>query len=128
MSCKSHVSFVEPPRMKSSQQGAVLLESMIALLIFSMGILALVGLQAAMVSNTTASTYREEASYIAQQKLGELWTTDPANIVAADTVVTALPNGKSSVTLPGAGQVQVVITWQQPGDAAVHNVTLNARI
>ncbi|OIR04947.1 hypothetical protein GALL_130370 [mine drainage metagenome] len=122
-----HVSFIAPQPIAKSQQGVVLLESLIAVLIFSMGILALVGLQAAMVHNTTASTYRAEASYIAQQKLGELWA-DPANIVAADTVVSELPNGKSSVTLPAAGQVMIVITWQQPGETEVHNVTTNARI
>jgi type IV pilus assembly protein PilV len=52
----------------TTQKGAILLESLIAMLIFSMGILALVGLQAAMVSNTSDAKYRSVASYLAQQK------------------------------------------------------------
>ena len=47
----------------AAQQGVVLLESLIAILIFSMGILALVGLQAAMISNTSNAKYRADASY-----------------------------------------------------------------
>lgn len=111
----------------SLQQGVVLLESLIAILIFSMGVLALVGLQAAMVSNTTASKYRADASYIAQQKLGMLWA-DPANIVATTTDVPELPNGSCAITLPAAGQVLIVVTWQQPGETEIHNVTTSARI
>ena len=63
---------------KSAQQGVVLLEALIAMLIFSMGVLALVGLQAAMIKNTSDSKYRAEASFIAQQRIGMIWA-DPAN-------------------------------------------------
>jgi type IV pilus assembly protein PilV len=115
------------PNSNKSQQGVVLLESLIAVLLFSMGILALVGLQTAMVTNTTASKYYADANYIAQKKLGELWA-DPANIVAAETDVPELPNGLCSVTIPTAGQVSIVVTWQQPGETEEHNVTTSARI
>ena len=54
---------------KSTQQGVVLLEAMIAILIFSVGVLAIVGLQAAMIKNTSESKYRADASYIAQHQL-----------------------------------------------------------
>ena len=56
-----------------SQKGVVLLESLIAILLFSLGILALAGLQAAMLKNTSDAQYRAEATFIAQQKLGEMW-------------------------------------------------------
>lgn len=127
MNSKVHVSFIASQANARSQQGSMLIESMIAILIFSMGILALVGLQAAMIRNTTASNYRAEASHIAQQTLGALWA-DPANVAASVTDVSALPNGKSVVTLPAAGQVKIVITWQQPGETEVHNVTTSARV
>ncbi len=119
--------FVETKRMPSGQQGIALIESLIAIVIFSMGILALVGLQTAMVSNTTASKFRADASYIAQQKLGQLWA-DPSNVVASTTDLSALPNGKCEITIPGPGQVLIVVTWQNPGETEVHNVTTNARI
>ncbi|MEO8417315.1 MAG: prepilin-type cleavage/methylation domain-containing protein [Methylophilaceae bacterium] len=115
-----------------SQQGVVLLESLIAILIFSMGILALVGLQAAMIKSTSDAKYRAEATFIAQQRLGMMWS-DPGNLadyVEASTDISALlPNGTRTVTLPAAGgEVSVTVTWQQPGQADVHNFTANARI
>jgi type IV pilus assembly protein PilV len=114
----------------NTQQGAILLESLIAMLIFSMGILALVGLQAAMVSNTSDAKYRSLASHLAQQKLGELWA-DPNHIVATTEplALTDLPNGQYTMSHnPATGEVSITIIWQAPGDTAVHNVTTNARI
>ena len=125
MKIKHHAAIASLRR--RSQQGVVILESLIAILIFSMGILALVGLQAAMVSNTTSSKFRADASYIAQQQLGQLWA-DPANVAASDSDVPELPNGRCSITLLAAGEVQIVVTWQQPGEIEVHNVTTSARI
>lgn len=114
---------------KSAQQGAVLVEAMIAILIFSMGILALVGLQAAMVKNTADSKYRADASYIAQQRIGTIWS-DPDNLasyVEANTDISALlPNGTRTTAQSGV-QVTVTVTWQQPGEAQ-HNFTTTASI
>jgi type IV pilus assembly protein PilV len=116
---------------QSSQKGMVLLEALIAILIFSMGILAIAGLQAAMVKNTSDARYRSDAAFIAQQRLGVMWA-DPDNLatyVEADTdISTLLPDGKRTVTLPAVGgEVSVVVTWQVPGQA-LHNFSTNARI
>lgn len=117
----------------ATQQGAVLLESLIAILIFSMGILAVVGLQAAMIKNTNDAKYRAEASFIAQQKIGRIWANpDPLNYgthVESDTDISALlPAGTRTVTMPAVGQFVITITWQQPGSNEEHNFTTNARI
>lgn len=115
---------------KSAQQGLVLLEAMIAILIFSMGILAIVGLQAAMIKNTADSKSRVEASYIAKQRIGLMWS-DPNNLVnylENNTDISALlPGGTRTVTQPTPGEFTVTVTWQQPGEA-VHNFTTTARI
>lgn len=114
-----------------AQKGVVILEILIAILIFSMGVLGLVGLQAAMIKNTAEANYRAEANYIAQQRLGAMWA-DQANLddyLEENTDISPLlPNGERTVTFPDVGQVRVVVTWQQPGDPDEHNVTLNARI
>lgn len=114
-----------------AQQGVILLEALIAILIFSMGILAIVGLQAAMVKNTADAQYRAEASYIAQQALGTMWanpTNTPSDSVT--DISARLPNGTLTViSAPlAAGQVQVIVNWQVPGDPQVHNVSADARI
>lgn len=126
----------QPKEMLPKQEGVVLLEALIAILIFSFGILGLVGLQAAMIKNTTDNRYRTEAGYIAQQTLGAMWSTpgNLANHVETDAPISTLPNGKRTVSLPataagtGGNQVQVTITWQQPGQPDTHSLTVNARI
>ena len=118
--------------LKSAQQGVVLIEAMIAILIFSMGVLAIVGLQAAMIKNTADSKFRADAGFIAQQTIGLIWANpDPvslANYVAPNSdISTQLPSGQLTVTQPLIGQFVVTVTWQQPGEAQ-HNFTTTARI
>lgn len=118
----------------NSQQGVVLLEALIAILIFSMGVLALVGLQAAMIKNTSDAKFRAEASYIAQQRIGLMWA-DPDNAVGfveTDTDISSLlPNGRRNVSRPDPvnfpNQYLVTVSWQQPGEAQ-HQLAINASI
>lgn len=119
-----------------SQQGIVLLEALIAILIFSFGILAITGLQGAMIKNTTDSNYRAQASYIVQQQLGGMWANPTALASFASPTTISL-----SSQLPGTTTVpaQLVITrnvgnnfnfrvqWQTPGQVA-HNFETNASI
>lgn len=118
------------PQSKSTQKGMVLLEALIAILLFSMGILALVGLQANMLQNTTASKFRADASYIAQQQIGTMWA-NPANAatyVGSITDISAvLPAGTLAVASPAADQYTITVTWTPPGDAA-HTFTTTASI
>jgi len=127
---KSKMKRYQPP-LHEAQQGVVLLEALIAILIFSMGLLALAGLQTAMVKNTSDAKYRVDAAFIAQQQLGKMWA-DPSNIatyaVGVEDISTLLPNGKRTVTLPAAGgEVKVEVKWQLPGQDE-HNYTTYARI
>jgi len=120
-----------PP--KSAQRGVVLIEAMIAILIFSMGVLAIVGLQATMIKNTADSKSRADASYIAQKRIGEMWS-DPVALVngqfleAGTDISNLLPSGTRTVTQPVPGQYTVTITWREPGDQAQHNFTTTTRI
>lgn len=111
-----------------------MLESLIALLIFSMGIIALVGLQAAMLKNTSDAKYRAEATFIAQQKLGEIWLNTKAfdalsgYVVNNEDVSNYLPNGKRTVEVASAPEctLTVTVTWQSPGED-MHSYSANAR-
>lgn len=115
---------------KSAQQGVVILEAMIAILIFSIGVLSVIGLQAVMIKNTGESKFRAEANYIAQQRIGRMWA-DPDNLVtyleANTDISTQLPGGLRTTTQPTAGQFNVTVTWQQPGEAQ-HIFTTTASI
>ena len=108
------------------QQGSVLLEALIAVLIFSLGILALVGLQANMLKNTGTSKFRTDASYIAQKRIGDMWA-DPGNLgsyIETNTDVSAqIPGGRRTVTQIGPGNFQITVGWTAPGETAAANNT-----
>lgn len=107
------------PSFRSTQSGVVLLEALIAILLFSMGVLAIVGLQASMVKNVADSKYRAEAGYIAQQRIGMMWA-DPDNVdsyLETNTdISTLLPGGLRTVSQPVSGRFNVVVGWTAPGE------------
>lgn len=113
-------------RKLSNQSGVVLLETLIAILIFSIGILALVGIQAAMVSNTSEAKYRSDANLIVQRRIAAIWTDplgtqsegdplDPESNPGTD-VSNLLPNGRRFTVQVSPGEFLVMVTWQPPGD------------
>jgi type IV pilus assembly protein PilV len=143
---------------RSSQQGAMLLEALVAIVIFSMGILAIVGMQAAAVNNSAESKYRSDANLLANQLLGEMWVSNrqPATLQAnfqggAGTdgaaytawLGDATTDGTVIRGLPGAadfppvvtvnnvsGLVSIVVRWKAPSDtsAVPHMHTVVAQI
>ncbi|HEY0845149.1 MAG TPA: hypothetical protein VGE12_07260 [Noviherbaspirillum sp.] len=111
------------------QQGMMLLEGMIAIVIFSLGILAIVGLQAATIKQTTDAKYRLDASFLANQSIGMIWT-NRSNLGAhavTNEAISSLPNGKRTITVSG-NQVTVTITWKMPGETATHSYTAITQI
>ena len=114
----------------SQQGGVVLLEALISILIFSMAVMAIVGLQASMVKNTTDAKFRSDASYIAQQRIGAMWAdqANAATYIETDTDISSLlPGGLRTVTQLVVGQYQITITWQAPGEGQ-HSFTTVAAI
>lgn len=127
-----------------SQAGVMLIEAMIGILIFSIGILALIGMQGVAIKNTTDARYRSEAAFLASQIIGQMWVdrTNIGSYAAAgyaprdnwvNTVAATLPGVNLPGNLPtiviGAGnEVTVIIRWQQPGETQVRNVQMINRI
>jgi len=109
----------------------MLLEALVAILIFSLGIIALMGLQANSIASVSQAKYRTDASYLANQMFGRIWM-DPvaqpllnfqspgyAGRAGWDALVaTTLPNGAGAVAVAGTA-VTVTITWRQPEDTTV---------
>lgn len=113
---------------KKTQHGVALIESLIALLIFSMGILAIVGLQGFMVKATTEGRSRAEATFLAQNRIAMMWA-DPSNVAAyneARTAIAGRPGWERATTINGT-EVTVTIFWQQPGEPE-HQYTAIATI
>lgn len=101
---------------KQAQQGAVLLEALIAILIFSFGLLAISGLQGAMMKNTADATFRSEAAYVVQQQLGAM-LSNPIGLGGNNAMpVSNLPGGLLTTRLLSDGRFQFLVTWQVPGE------------
>lgn len=124
-------SFAKRQMRKSSlQKGSVLIESMVAVVLFSMGVLALVGLQTAMLKNSSDSRYRAEAQLIAQTHLSNMMTYGASassyiSQVDTDKIKTQLPNGEIAFSAITNSMVTVTVRWQVPGGTA-HQVNASS--
>ena len=58
----------------ATQGGVMLLEALIALLIFSLGILAIVGMQATAIQDVGEAKYRSDAAFLANQIVADMWS------------------------------------------------------
>jgi type IV pilus assembly protein PilV len=76
---------------RQQQTGAYLLEALIGILIFALGVLGIVGLQAASLRTTADSGLRAEAVFAANQLLGQMWTDDENNLDAYTSTFTGQP-------------------------------------
>ncbi|MEP7155210.1 MAG: type IV pilus modification protein PilV [Betaproteobacteria bacterium] len=86
-----------------SQRGSMLLEALIGMLIFSVGILALIRLQAVAIQSTAEARYRSEANFLANQLVAVLWM-DQANLLQYAHFATSLNCEPSGTPSPLAGQ------------------------
>lgn len=112
---------------QKTQSGFLLLEVLIAILVFSLGVLAIAGLQANMVKHTTDGQFRAIASQVAEQRIADRWTNPSVSIVEADTDISAvLPAGMRTVVQVG-NRYEVTVTWQQPG-GELHQFTTVAYV
>jgi len=118
---------------QKSQSGSILLESLIAILIFSLGVMALAGMQGISMKNTTMSKTRIDASLVAGQRIASMWVDQGVNgtnlptYVKTNTAVPDLPGGLRTTAVVG-DQVTVTVTWQMPGDPTVNSYRSIARI
>jgi type IV pilus assembly protein PilV len=123
-----------PLPMRSRQRGVILIEGLIAILVFAFALLALMALQAVSIKESVHAKYRTEASYLANQIVAQMMT-DKANVssyadgggspnkTAWDTAVAdSLPNGSGSVAIDAADPtlVTVTVTWRKPEEDAAN--------
>lgn len=120
---------------RTRQAGFSLIEAMVAILIFSIGVLAMIALQVTSVRQSTNARYRSEAALLANRLIGEMWTTDrvtatlqanyntggAAYTTWANAVQATLPASGASapdVVVANDGQVTVNLFWKAPNEAA----------
>lgn len=116
---------------QQSQVGMMLIEVMVSILIFSIGILGLVGLQTVATQNAASAEYRTIAATLANDMVAQMWIKKTANPSSASistdittwkTKVTnsALPNASGTVTRTN-GLTTVTVTWKPPSKKSTDN-------
>lgn len=136
---------MQPTVNPNRQQGVVLIEALIGIFIFSIGILALIGMQAVAVKNTIEAQYRTEASFLANEIIAKIWVSN-ASPSSFDTttggtnatrtawvtkVQSTMPGSTGSLapTISVSGsQVTVTVFWQKAGETQSHNHQVVAQI
>lgn len=118
-----------PPTHRTAS-GFVIIDVLMAILLFSLGILGLVGLQTAMTRNQVDAKVRADASYLASELIAQIWanTSQLSSYTTSgcatlnlckewqDKVASTLPSGTGSVSATAStGDVTVTITWTNPG-------------
>lgn len=75
--------------MQNAQQGSMLLEALIAVTIFSIGLLGVIGMQASAINQTLDARYRTDAAFLANQIISQMWVdpdaTNPSALVVKST-------------------------------------------
>lgn len=135
-------------RKARAQGGFTLIEVLIAIVIFSIGVLALIALQVTSVRQSSNAKYRSEAALLVNRLIGEMWVSDrvvanmqtnyntggAAYTTWATAVQANLPGSAASaptVVVAADGQVTVNVFWKAPNEAAgdpEHRYTAIARI
>lgn len=136
---------------RNRQSGVVILEALIAIFIFSIGILGLVGTLSASVTNASEAQYRTEAAFLAETLIAELRVANPAtrasdygspsgtSFLAWEERVTsgtsALPGAGKTANLPtvvfsGTADRTVLVTlkWQAKNDSATRQYVVETAL
>lgn len=130
--------FTEEPYMRSTssrhlpQQGFALIEALVGLVIFSLGIIGLLSSVATSTQLFNENRYRTEAVAIADELFGQMAvakTSDLKNTYSQSSTlfqewvenrVKTLPKGEAAIVFPGAEKltdsafVRLSISWQPP--------------
>lgn len=122
----------------AKQGGVMLLEALIAILIFSVGILALVAMQGLAINYTSEAKYRSDASFLANEIISQMWV-DRANLAnyaypggTAPELATwitkvnnTLPQGATNPPTVAVdvttGTVDITVRWLPPNAEAARN-------
>ncbi len=126
---------------RSRVRGFMLIEALVAIVIFSIGVLGVIGLHATMARAQADSKFRADAAFLAQRLVGNMWT-DRSGLDKYDTtancasharcnqwlaqVQNLLPQGGATVAVTSTGtdsaglvvsaDVAITISWTPAGD------------
>lgn len=92
-------SIIRRAQARHLQAGIVLLEALIAIVLFGVGVIGLLGLQANSIKESTNAKFRSDASLLADQLVGKMWVSN--HDYAALQAAYASPSGTEYVKWVG---------------------------
>lgn len=129
---------------RSQQCGFSMIEALVAILVFSLGLLGLVAFQAVSVKAQDDAKKRADAAFIANQIVGDMWGVPPADLASCagsfskgstgcnnspwgDRVDQGLPGGSAEVAIIG-NDVTITLKWFTPGHEEEHRYVHTANV
>ena len=130
------------------RRGSALIEGLLALVVFSVGLIGLLMLLSASLVESGNARYRSEASLLASDLVGRMWSGDRSATALqkrfGDTstndyqqwlqrVQATLPGASTTANLPQVAidddrNVTITLAWQAPGEANAHQLVIATRI
>ena len=133
--------------MLMKQRGSILIEGLISVLIFSVGVLALIGMQAVAIKNAAQAQYRNDAGLLASQILSQIqvdqnnitnYATDQGSYAPKDAwlehVANTLPNGNAVITYVDTAAsprlITITLNWRAPNEPSTdtHQYLISASV
>ena len=135
-------------RSRNNAKGSTLLEGLLAVVLFAIGLLAILRLLTVSAINSGNAQFRSEASLLASDLISRMWTGDRSIKGISDrfgntstddykdwltTVQQRLPGVSSSTNVPNVSigsdrTVTVTLYWQASGDKDAHQLTVQTLI
>lgn len=133
------------------QRGVMLIEALVGIIIFSIGVLAVTGLQAVSIKTSIEAKNRTDAAMLANSIISQMsvdskslaalqasynspggtvytqWLTDVTNIMPGVSGVSAVQPTVAVTPAASAIGVTVTVFWQVPGQD-VHNFTTSSQL
>jgi type IV pilus assembly protein PilV len=115
--------------LQRSQRGFTLVEVLVSLLVFSIGVLGMVGLQARAIQFSVDAEDRTKAAMVANEVISWMWAQRTL-VVPAATITdfeaqaqsAGLPSNVAiAVPAPVGGVATVTITWKSPSKPATED-------
>ena len=121
------------------QAGVAILEVLIAVLLFSLGILGLIGLQARAVSFSIDAEDRNRAALLANDAASLMWLKKSVSLTTAEedgwkarvsaASVSGLPSGQGTITGLTTNSADITIKWHRPSrGSAEQDSTFTTRV
>ncbi len=113
------------PHGRRSMRGSTLVEVLVSVLLFAIGIAGLLRLLGTAVKDAGEIEFRSQAVAIADEQIGRMWADleNIADYAEPGVAVPELPGGTRTVEIDG-NVVTVTIGWQLPGADARNHVVV----